>query len=105
MSFPLEFNVFNIKYLNNKLVSGEVQGGSCFLPGTSFIENICDFKTNFSQNNNRINSGEKSSFTHHSSGLTVGFADGHIKSLSENINQRIYAALLSINGGELTTSL
>ena len=93
------------RYLNNKLVSGEVQGGSCFLPGTSFVENICDFKTNFSQNSHGINSWGKSSFTYHPGGLTVGFADGHIRSLSENINQRIYASLLSINGGEVTTSL
>ena len=85
------------KHLNNKLVSGEVQGGSCFLPGTSFVEEICDFKTNFSQN-----SEEKSSFTSHPGGLTVAFADGHIISLSHSIDEKIYASLLSIDGGEVT---
>ena len=87
------------KYLNNKLVSGAVQGGSCFLPGTSFVENICDFKTNFSRNNE-----QKSSFTHHPGGLSVAFADGHIQSLPDTIDEKAYAALLSIDGEEVTIS-
>ena len=86
-------------YENKRLISGNVSGGSCFLPGTSFEEGLCDFSTNFTAGGK-----QKSSFTFHPGGLPVGFADGHVESLSENIDPMVYAALLSIDGGEVTAS-
>ena len=82
------------RYENGREVSGVVPGGSCFLPGTSFVEERCDFASNRS-----IRGEHKSSFTFHPGGLPVGFADGHVESLSPSIEPKVYAALLSKDDG------
>ena len=82
------------------MIAGLVEGGSAYLPGTSYVAVDNIFYLNRTPETNGMNA-----YTNHQNNLmTVGFIGGNVGDIRDGIDLETYASLLITNDAKVINS-
>ena len=87
-------------YKHGQIVPGLVEGGSAYLPGTSFTA----IDNNFHLNRTPETGGMNAYTNHQNNLLTVGFIGGNVGDIRDGIDLEVYARLLITNDAKVISS-